>query len=161
MTSKLIHSKVIKVTLRTNFYFDAQLQYDMNKFRGYALDKAVHIYRMWFHLVKLIHECEINKIKFGVDNKLSVKLNKKFYKDWEIDKYLDASFDDWFADKIHLFAEEKVSLVKSAEESDEYLYLKFHRNMRKRDVMRQVRKIVKEDRFKSQSKYSIKNVYKY
>ena len=62
---------------------------------------------------------------------------------------------------MSLFAEEKVSLVKSAEESDEYLYLKFHRNMRKRDVMRQVRKIVKKDRFKSQSKYSIKNVYKY
>ena len=161
MTSKLTHSKVIKVTLRTNFYSDAQLQYDMNKFRGYALDKAVHFYRLWFHLVRLIHECEINKIKFGVNNKLSVKLNKRFYKDWEIDKYLDASFDDWFADKIHLFAEEKVSLVKSAEESDEHLYLKFHRNMRKRDVMKQVRELVKDDRFKSQSKYTIQNQYKY
>ena len=63
--------------------------------------------------------------------RLTLKLNKRFYKDWEIDKYIDANFDDWFADKIHLFAEEKVSLVKSAEESDEYLYLKFHRNMRK------------------------------
>tara|TARA_B100000886_G_C20393380_1_gene479277 strand:- start:944 stop:1378 length:435 start_codon:yes stop_codon:yes gene_type:complete len=76
-------------------------------------------------------------------------------------EYLDASFDDWFTDKIHLFAEEKVTLVKSAEESDEHLYLKFNRNMRKRDVMRQVRELVKDDRFKSQSKYVIKNQYKY
>ena len=40
MTSKLIHSKVIRVTSRTNFYVDAQLQFDMNKFRGFALDKV-------------------------------------------------------------------------------------------------------------------------
>ena len=53
-----------------------------------------------------------NKIKFGVNNKLSVKLNKKFYKDWEIEKYLDASFDTWFQNKIHLFAEEQRSIVK-------------------------------------------------
>ena len=163
--SKLTHSKVIKVTLRTNFYIDAQLQSDMNKFRSYALDKAVHFYRMWFHLVRLVHECEKSKIKIGGvhhhSKQLSLKLNKRFYKDWEIDKYIDSSFDDWFADKIHLFAEEIVRLVKSAEESDEHLYLKFHRNMRKRDVMRQVRELVKEDRFKSQSKYAIKNQYKY
>ena len=165
MTSKLIHSKVIRVTSRTNFYVDAQLQFDMNKFRGFALDKAVHFYRMWFHLVRLIHECEKNKIKIGGvhhhSKRLTLKLNKRFYKDWEIDKYIDANFDDWFADKIHLFAEEKVTLVKSAEESDEHLYLKFHRNMRKRDVMKQVRELVKDDRFKSQSKYAIKNQYKY
>ena len=85
MTSKLIHSKVIRVTSRTNFYVDAQLQFDMNKFRGFALDKAVHFYRMWFHLVRLIHECEKNKIKIGGvhhhSKRLTLKLNKRFYKD--------------------------------------------------------------------------------
>ena len=116
---------------------------------------------MWFHLVRLVHELETEKIKFGVDNKLSVKLNKRYYKDFEIDKYLDSSFDNWFADKIHFFAEEKASLVKKGDESDDYLYIKFNRRQRKEDVIRQVRTLLKNEKYKSQAKYQIKNQYKY
>ena len=112
-------------------------------------------------MVRLVHELETEKIKFGVDNKLSVKLNKRYYKDFEIDKYLDSSFDNWFADKIHFFAEEKASLVKKGDESDDYLYIKFNRRQRKEDVIRQVRTLLKNEKYKSQAKYQIKNQYKY
>ena len=70
------YSKIIRPT-QTDFLRDAKLRSNLNKFRGFNLDKAVHLYRMWFHLVRLVHELETEKIKFGVDNKLSVKLNKK------------------------------------------------------------------------------------
>ena len=154
------YSKIIRPT-QTDFLRDAKLRSNLNKFRGYNLDKAVHLYRMWFHLVRLVHELETEKIKFGVDNKLSVKLNKRYYKDFEIDKYLDSSFDNWFADKIHFFAEEKASLVKKGDESDDYLYIKFNRRQRKEDVIRQVRTLLKNEKYKSQAKYQIKNQYKY
>ena len=154
------YSKIIRPS-QTNFDNDAKLRSNLNKFRGYNLDKAVHLYRMWFHLVRLVHELETEKIKFGVDNKLSVKLNKRYYKDFEIDKYLDSSFDNWFADKIHFFAEEKASLVKKGDESDDYLYIKFNRRQRKEDVIRQVRTLLKNEKYKSQAKYQIKNQYKY
>tara|TARA_B100000212_G_scaffold298737_1_gene243085 strand:+ start:179 stop:718 length:540 start_codon:yes stop_codon:yes gene_type:complete len=116
---------------------------------------------MWFYLVRLSYELETDKIKFGVNNKLSVKLNKKFYKDWEIDKYLNSSFDDWFENKIHLFAEEQASLVKEGAKSDDYLYIKFNRRQRKTDIVRQVRNLLKSERYQSQAKYQIKNQYKY
>ena len=154
------YSKIIKPT-RTTFDYDAKLRSNLNKFRGYSLDKAIHLYRMWFYLVRLVYELETDKIKFGVNNKLSVKLNKKFYKDWEIEKYLDASFDTWFQDKIHLFAEEKASLVRKGERSDDYLYIKFNRRQRKEDVIRQVRTLLKTERYQSQAKYQIKKQHKY
>tara|TARA_B100000287_G_scaffold409542_1_gene437002 strand:- start:270 stop:932 length:663 start_codon:yes stop_codon:yes gene_type:complete len=155
------YSKIIRVS-RTQFRNDdATLRNRLNKFRGYSLDKAIHFYRMWFYLVRLSYELETDKIKFGVNNKLSVKLNKKFYKDWEIDKYLNSSFDDWFENKIHLFAEEQASLVKEGAKSDDYLYIKFNRRQRKTDIVRQVRNLLKSERYQSQAKYQIKNQYKY
>ena len=158
--SSMRYSKIIKPT-RTTFDYDAKLRSNLNKFRGYSLDKAVHLYRMWFYLVRLVYELETNKIKFGVNNKLSVKLNKKFYKDWEIENYLDASFDTWFQNKIHLFAEEQASLVKKGDESDDYLYIKFNRRQRKEDIIRQVRTLLKNERYQSQAKYQIEKQHKY
>ena len=116
---------------------------------------------MWFHLVRLVYECEKNKIKIGVNNQISLRLNKKYYKDWNINNYLDANFDDWFQDKILFFAEDKASIVKEGEKSDDYLYIKFHRHMRKRDLMRQVRELIKTNRFQSQANYQITKQYKY
>lgn len=160
MTTKFTYSKIIKPT-RTTFDYDAKLRSNLNKFRGHSLDKAVHLYRMWFHFVRLAYECEKNKIKFGANNDLSVKLNKRFYRDWEIENYLDAKFDDWFADHIDLFAEKQIEIVKEGEKSDEYLYIKFHRNQRKEDIIRQVRTLLKDGKFETQSKFPITKQHKY
>jgi hypothetical protein len=162
MTSKFTYSKTIKL-LNTKFDMrdSAQMRVQMNKFRGYMLDKPVHLYRMWFLLVKLVLDCEHNKIKFGVNGEHKVKLNKKFYKDWEMEKYLDSNFDNWMKDKIHLFAEEKASLVKEGEKSDEHLYIKFHRRQRKEDLIRQVRTLLKDGKFETQSKFPITKQHKY
>lgn len=160
MTTNFTYSKIIKPT-RTTFDYDAKLRSHLNKFRGHSLDKAVHLYRMWFYFVRLAYECEKNKVKFGASNDLSVKLNKRFYRDWEIEKYLDAKFDDWFADHIDLFAEKQIEIVKEGKKSDEYLYIKFHRDQRKEDVVRQVRSHLKNSRFKSASKFPIQKQHKY
>ena len=160
MTTKFTYSKIIKPT-RTTFDYDAKLRSNLNKFRGHSLDKAVHLYRMWFHFVRLAYECEKSKIKFGATNDLSVKLNKRFYRDWEIENYLDANFDDCFSDHIDLFAEKQIDIVKEGEKSDEYLYIKFHRNQRKEDIVRQVRSHLKDSRFESASKYPIQKQHKY
>ena len=71
MTSKFTYSKTIK-PLNTQFDMrdSAQMRVQMNKFRGHMLDKPVHLYRMWFLLVKLVLDCEHNKIKFGVNGEV-------------------------------------------------------------------------------------------
>ena len=162
--SKFTYSKTIKPR-KTEFYQttadSAQLRMHMNKFRGHLLDKPVHLYRMWFLLVKLVVDCEHNKIKFGAKGQHKVKLNKRFYKDWEIENYLTSSFDNWMKDKIHLFVEEKVSVVKEGEKSDDHLYIKFNKRERKEDIIRQVRTLLKDGKFESQSKYPVKKQHKY
>lgn len=156
-------SKVIKMR-KTEFSATGTvaLKKGRNKFRGHVLDKSIHYYRMWFHLVRLVVDCETHKIKFGKSGEHSVKLNKRFYKDWEIHNYLDRSFDDWFADKIHLFAEsEQVSLVKEGEKSDDYLYIKFHKSQRKEDIVRQVRSLLSTGKYQVTAKYQIRHKHRY
>jgi hypothetical protein len=167
-------SKVIKIK-KTDF---AQIQTEKgmqrrialkkgrNKFRGHILDKSVHYYRMWFHLVRLVIDCEQNKIKFGSTyqgaKQHTVKLNKRFYKDWDIYNYLDATFDEWFDDKIHLFAEkEQVSLEHEGEKSEGYMYIKFHVSQRKEDIVNQVRTKLKNERYRVSAKYQIKKKHRY
>ena len=159
--SKFKYSKTIRPLKTDSFIYSATLKKRLNQFRGNQLDKPIHLYRMWWHLVRLVVDCEENKIKFGAKEEHSVKLNKRYYKDWDINYYLDASFDDWFADKIHLFAEEKVQLVNKGEKSKDYQYIKFKKTQRKEDIIRQVRKILPDKKFKSESKYQIQKQYKY
>ena len=133
-----------------------------NKFRGHILDKSIHYYRMWFHLVRLVVDCETNKIKFGNKNQYSVRLNKRYYKDWDIYNYLDSTFDQWFKDKAHLFAEkEQVSLVKEGEKSDDYLYIRFHKSQRKEDILRQARALLSNSKYQVTAKYQIKHKHRY
>jgi len=159
--SKFKYSKTIKPLRTDSFIYDATMKKRLNQFRGNQLDKPIHMYRMWWHLVRLVVDCEENKIKFGSKQEHSVKLNKRFYKDWDIHNYLDAKFDDWFQDKIHLFAEEKVELVDEGKKSQDYQYIRFKKTQRKEDIIRQVRKILPDKKFKSESKFQIKNQYKY
>ena len=159
--SKFTYSKTIKPKRTDSFIYSATLQKRLNQFRGYSMDKPIHLYRMWWHLVRLVIDCEHNKIKFGAKGEHKVKLNKRFYKDWDIQNYLDSSFDNWMQDKIHLFAEEQATIVKEGEQSNNHLYIKFNKRQRKEDVIRQARKLMKDGKWKTGAKYSVKKQHKY
>lgn len=159
--SKFKYSKTIKPKKTDSFIYDATLKNRLNKFRGHSLDKPIHLYRMWFHLVRLVVDCEKNKITFGGKNEHKVKLNKRFYKDWEIEKYLTASFDDWFQDKIELFAEREVEKVNEGKKSSDHFYLKVNKSQRKEDAIRQIRNLLEDGMFQSGSKFPITGKHKY
>ena len=162
MENLFTHAKLVR-PLRTKFYIEgeAQLQLRRNKFRGHWLDKPIHFYRMWFLFARIVVDCERNGIKFGAKREHSVKLNKRFYKDWQMGEFVDAQFDDWFAQKIQLFGEEEVSVVEEGEKSDTHLYLKFNKNQRKEDILRQARNILNQGKYKPSAKYQIQKQYKY
>jgi len=91
-----------------------------------------------------------------------VRLNKRYYKDWDIYNYLDSSFDQWFKDKVHLFAEsEQVSLVKEGEKLDDYLFIRFHKSQRKEDIIRQARTLLKNSKYQVTAKYQINHKHRY
>lgn len=160
MASRFTYSSLI-TPKKTKFFVGTQLALRKNKFRGYWLDKSVHLYRMWFHFARLVIDCERNDIRFGAKNQHSTKLNRRFYRLWQLDQYLDAQFDDWFQDKIHLFGEEEVTLVKSAEQSADHLLLRFNKRQRKEDVLRQARLLLKDGEHTASARYQIKKQHKY
>jgi hypothetical protein len=160
MKSKFTYSRLVRPT-RTQFFDGAQLGLRKNKFRGYWLDRPIHLYRMWFLLVRLVIDCEENSIDFGPKQEHTVKLNNRFYKGWSMHNYMDARFDDWFADKVHLFGEAEVTLVKAGESSSDYMYLRFGKHQRKEDILRQARLLLKDGQFKSSSRYPIQKQHKY
>ena len=71
--SKFKYSKTIRPLKTDSFIYDATLKKRLNQFRGNQLDKPIHLYRMWWHLVRLVVDCEENKIKFGAKEEHSVK----------------------------------------------------------------------------------------
>ena len=144
-----------------NFDYDNKMRRHMNKFRGYVLDKPIHIYRMWYHFVRLVIDCEENDIIFGGEKKRRVKLNHKFYSPWNLETLKSESFDKWFSQNIHLFAEDKPTIVKESDDSEEHLYIRFHKNSRKEDVIIDVRKLLKQGKFKTTAKYLVKKQHKY
>ena len=160
MSSLFTYSNLI-IPTETKFFVGTQLALRKNRFRGYWLDKSIHLYRMWFHFARLVIDCERNEIRFGAKSQHSVSLDRRFYDKWDLDRYLGAQFDDWFQDKIHLFGEEEMTIVKSAEPSAKHLYLRFSRHQRKEDILRQARLLLKDGKHASSAKYQIQKQHKY
>ena len=145
----------------TNSTGAATLQRGKNRFGGYTLDKSIHLYRMWFFFVKLAYDCEKADLKFGAQKQHSVQINKQFYKDWELGKYIDGSFDDFFREKIHLFGDECVTLVDEIDDTDSHIYLKIKKHSKAEDVVRDVRALLRTMNHRSSVQYQIHRQHKY
>jgi hypothetical protein len=88
-------------------------------FKGDVLGRSIQMYRMWFLFLRLSLDCEDNDIHIidHVKNKkIKVKVNKKFYKKWDLDRVKEDRFDDWWKDKKHLFIETEPTLVNEVED---------------------------------------------
>ena len=115
-------------------------------FKGDVLGRSIQMYRMWFLFVRLGLDCEDNNIPIidHVNNKkIKVKVNKKFYRKWDLDRVKEDKFDDWWKDKKHLFIETEPTLVNEIEDDDNYYYIKVDKRLKKEDVIRGVRGLIK------------------
>ena len=115
-------------------------------FKGDALGRSIQMYRMWFLFVRLGLDCEDNQIPiidYVNNKKIKVKVNKRFYRKWDLDRVRQDKFDDWWRDKKHLFIETEPTLVTDIEDDDNYVYIKVDKRLKKEDVMRGVRKLIK------------------
>ena len=139
----------------------ATLQRGKNRFAGHTLDKSIHLYRMWFFLVKVVYDCEESGLKFGAQKQHSVKLSKRFYKHWDIENYIGKSFDEFFREKIHLFGDEGVVVVDEIDASNDHIYLKVRKHSKTEDVVRDVRDLLKNTTSQSGVEYQIQRQHKY
>jgi len=132
-------------------------------FKGDVLGRSIQMYRMWFLFVRLGLDCEENNIPIidHVNNKkIKVKVNKAFYKKWDLDRVREDKFDDWWKDKKHLFIETQPTLVNEIEDDDNFYYIKVDKRLKKEDVIRGVRRLVRPTKSFT-SEFVIQTQHKY
>ena len=132
-------------------------------FKGDVLGRSIQMYRMWFLFVRLGLDLEDNEIPITdyVNNKkIKVRVNKKFYKKWDLERVKEDRFDDWWVDKKHLFIETEPMLVNEIDDDDNYFYIKVDKRLKKEDLIRGVRNLVKPTKSFT-SEFVIQNQHKY
>lgn len=132
-------------------------------FRGDVLQRSIQLYRFWFLFLRLGLDCEDNEVPI-IDhvNKedIKVKVNKKFYKDWDLDRVKEDTFDNWWDDHKYKFIEQPPTIVDELLPDENAFYLKIDKRSKAVDVMKHLR-IMLDNRDASTSKYPIINQHKY
>lgn len=152
----LIYSKAINVRAGNK-------RATSRNFRGDVLQRSIQLYRFWFLFLRLGLDCEDHEIPIidHVNNKdIKVKVNKKFYKDWDLDRVKEDKFDNWWDDHKYKFIEQPPTVVDELIPDENAFYLKIDKRSKAVDVMKHLRAML-DDRDASTSKYPIINQHKY
>ena len=125
---------------------------------GDILQKRIASYRHWFKFLKLALELEQQNAVLLVKKKeFKIKVNKSMYVGWHLDKVLKCDFDDWFFKQNHrqLFMTDILRVLKTKDKvsnDDDKVTIEFDANRRLADVIKDLRRINKEQNiFRSQS----------
>ena len=156
ISMELTHSKPINPRVGTN-------RVSSRVFKGDVLGRSIQMYRMWFLFLRLGLDCEDNQIPiidYVNNKKIKVKVNKRFYKKWDLDRVRTDKFDDWWKDKKHLFIENEPTLVTEIEDDENSYYIKIDKRLKKEDVLRGVRELIKPTKTFT-SEFSIQTQHKY
>jgi len=110
--------------------------------------KQLQPYRVWYEYL-----CVCLKHK-----ELSKKIDRQFYKSWDLNKLKSGKFDKWFKTHSHLFVEKKreITLLKG-KRTPNTLLVEIPTNLKVEEIMRDIGKIVKGNVNKKQNKFSPTN----
>ena len=139
-------------------------------------DSPVNDYNLWFHYIKLLVEMEHNRLTF-TKPKISdpkktdksvigkdIKINKIRYTGWDLDKILESKFSQWWKSHRFLFGKSYTVEMKKSSEWMEGMGLNGNVNLTHiridirnsdNEIIKDVRKILKERRGKTISKIRI------
>ena len=132
-------------------------------FKGDVLSRSIQMYRMWFLFLRLGLDCEDNKIPiidYVNNKKIKVRVNKKFYKEWDLERVREDKFDDWWKDKRTLFIESKPTIVNKIVDDENSIYVRIDKRSKIEDVINELRTIVKPTPTFT-SKFGIQKQHKY
>jgi len=132
-------------------------------FKGDVLGRSIQMYRMWFLFLRLGLDCEDNNIPivdFVNNKKIKVKVNKKFYKEWDLDRVRNDTFDSWWNDKRSMFIESKPTVVDEIVKDENSIYLRIDKRSKIEDVVKELRTIIKPTPSFT-SKFGIQKQHKY
>jgi len=153
---KLSYSKPLNLRVGSN-------RVSSRVFKGDVLARSIQMYRMWFLFLRLGLDCEDNNIPiidYVNNKKIKVKVNRKFYKEWDLDRVKTDTFDSWWSDKKSMFIESKPTVVDEIVEDENSIYLRIDKRSKIEDVVKELRTIIKPTPSFT-SKYGIQKQHKY
>ena len=103
VTGKTSSGKVINYS-----DFDNKLHYSERD--NTTLRKNIRFCRMWFQFLKLCLEVEEKNLKIKHSDEF-IKVDKEFYKNWDLEEVKIKSFDTWFRTHKHLFTLKPVEVI--------------------------------------------------
>jgi hypothetical protein len=129
---------------------------------GTILPRPIQLYRWWFLFLKLALELEENNVELIVrnphpknNNKPKIKIvcvNKKKYKDWDLDQVLKQPFDKWWKNHKFIFVDEKTKVLKSRKDwidDPNIIHLRVDKRRTTTDLRRDVDQIFGRKNIKS------------
>ena len=123
---------------------------DDQKRKG-TTEKPERVYYLWFMFLKLLLEMEKNGMEFTKGNSLKglkigkdIKIDKKFYKDWDLESVRSDPFWKWWKKHKSLFENPKIVDVNNLKEwnkksESHFRYLRIDTRKRYSNIMRDVR----------------------
>jgi hypothetical protein len=97
---------------------------------------------MYYQYLKLCLELETKKIK--IKTKL-INVDKRKFKQFDLDLILNSNFDTFFKSHKHLFTEERVELLNSPDNfNDDYLYLKLPKDRSEKVMINEIKSLLKK-----------------
>ena len=123
---------------------------DDQKRKG-TTEKTERVYYLWFMFLKLLLEMEKNRMEFFKGNSLKglkigkdIKIDKEFYKDWDLESVRSDPFWKWWKKHKSLFENPKIVDVNNLKEwnkksESHFRYLRIDTRKRYSNIMRDVR----------------------
>ena len=142
---KLIYNKIItprgSVGTSKGGYIDySYFEVSKRTKGGETIGRNIQWYRMWWTYLRLALECEERNILID-GNK--VKMNRRYYRRWNLDSILTNSFDSWWKENKRLFVHPQIkTLSASSVPDDDHIFLMIPKTRDKTDLLNELEKLL-------------------
>ena len=103
---------------------------------GETIGRNIQWYRMWWMYLRLALECEEKNILI---NGQKVKMDRRYYRRWNLDSILTNSFDSWWKENKTLFVHPQIkTLSASSVPDDDHIVLMIPKTRDKTDLLREL-----------------------
>ena len=138
---KLIYNKIItpRGSMKTSkggytdySYFDSSKRTK----GGETIGRNIQWYRMWWTYLRLALECEQKGVLIDGEK---VKMDRRYYRQWNLNYILENSFDSWWKENKRLFVHPPVkTLSASSVTDDDHLVLMIPKTRDKTDLLKEL-----------------------
>jgi hypothetical protein len=156
---KLIYNKIItprgSVGTSKGGYIDySYFEVSKRTKGGETIGRNIQWYRMWWTYLRLALECEERNILID-GNK--VKMNRRYYRRWNLDSILTNSFDSWWKENKRLFVHPQIKTLSASSVPDnDHIVLMIPKTRDKTDLLNELEKLL-EGKTKSVVQFPFSN----